>query len=75
MSWLVPSRAGFMPRRVSEFTFKGQRRVWRPKRRWFSELLEDEERKELARDRKIKTEDIAIVDPYRRRTMLEELTR
>jgi hypothetical protein len=41
---------------VSEYKFKGKRCVRRPKRRWFSHLLEDEEREELARGSFVKTD-------------------
>jgi hypothetical protein len=54
MSWLVSSYAGFIPRMVLELKFKGKRRVERSRRRWFSQLLE-EDREELARDRIVKT--------------------
>jgi hypothetical protein len=35
----------------------------RPKRSWFSQLLEDEQGKELARNIKVKAEDFSTVDP------------
>lgn len=56
MSWLVSSYSDFITRMVSEYKFKGKRCVRRPKRRWFSHLLEDEEREELARGSFVKTD-------------------
>jgi hypothetical protein len=41
----------------------------RPRRRWFSQLLEDEK---LARNRKVRTEDFSTVDPYKIDTVVEE---
>jgi hypothetical protein len=49
------SYAGFMPRRILELKFKGKRHTGRPRRRWFSQLLEDEEKEELAKNGIAKT--------------------
>jgi hypothetical protein len=43
----------------------------RPRKRWFSQLLEDEERKELARNRKMKTEKFSNINPHKMETVLE----
>jgi hypothetical protein len=48
----VSSYAGFMPRRVLQLKFKGNRLVEWPRRRWFCQLLEDEVGKELVRNSK-----------------------
>jgi hypothetical protein len=68
----VSSYAGFTPRRVLELKFKGKRCMVRPRRRWISQLLEEEEREELARNRKVKTGDFSTIDPYKMETMVEE---
>jgi hypothetical protein len=44
----------------------------RPRRRWFCQLPEDEGRKELARNRKVKTEDLSTIDLYTMETMVVE---
>jgi hypothetical protein len=42
--------AGFIPRSVLELKFKGKRPAGQPRRRWSRQLLEEEEREELARN-------------------------
>jgi hypothetical protein len=37
--------------------------VGRPRRRWFRQLLEHEEREKLARNREMTAEDFSTVDP------------
>jgi hypothetical protein len=37
----------------------------RPRRRLFSQLLEDEEREELTRNREVGTEDFSAIDQYK----------
>jgi hypothetical protein len=69
-SWLMSSYAGFIPRRALRLKFKGKKGMGRPRRRWLSQLLEDEEREELARNRKVKTEDFSIIDSYKMETVL-----
>jgi hypothetical protein len=64
--------AGFIARRVLELKFKGKRRMGQPRRRWSSHILEDEEKEELARNRKVKTEDFSTIDPYKMETIVEE---
>jgi hypothetical protein len=66
------SYAGFKPRRVLELILKGKRRMGRPRRKWFSQLLEDEKGEELGRNRKVKTEDSSTIDPYKMEIMVEE---
>jgi hypothetical protein len=61
-----------MCRGVLELKFKGKRRLRQLRRRWFSKLLEDEEKKDLARNRKVKTEDFSTIDPYKMDTVVEE---
>jgi hypothetical protein len=68
----MSSCAGFIPRRVLEFQFKGKRCTERPRRRWFSHLLIIEGRKGLARNRKVKTEDFSTIDLYKMETTVEE---
>jgi hypothetical protein len=54
-----------------ELKFKGKRHMGRPRRRWFRQLLEDEER-DLARNQKVKTEDFSTIDHYKMERMVEE---
>jgi hypothetical protein len=68
----VSSCAGFISGRVLEFKFEGKRPMGRPRRRWFSQLLEDKDREELTGNRKVKTEDYLTIDPCKIETMLEE---
>jgi hypothetical protein len=61
----------FFPRRVLELKFKGNKRMGRPRRRWFGQLLECEEKEELARNCEVKTEGFSTIDPYKMETMAE----
>jgi hypothetical protein len=44
----------------------------RHRRRWFSRLVEDEDKEEMARNRKVETEDFLTVDPYKMETLPKE---
>jgi hypothetical protein len=44
----------------------------RPTKGWFSQLLEGEEREEMGRNRKVKTEEFFTIDPYKMGIMLDE---
>jgi hypothetical protein len=44
----------------------------RPGRKWFSQLIEDEERKTLAINRNVKAEDFSTIDPHKIETVVEE---
>jgi hypothetical protein len=56
----------------NELKFKGKGHMGRPRRRWFSQILEDEEREELARNRKVKTFDFLTINAYKMETRAEE---
>lgn len=68
MSWSVSSYASYLPTRALELKFKGMGRMGRPRRRWFSQLLEY---KKLARNYKLRTEDLRTIDPHKMETMVE----
>jgi hypothetical protein len=54
-----------------ELKFKGKRCVGRLRRKWYSELLKHEERNVLT-NRKVKSEDVSIIDAYEMETAVEE---
>jgi hypothetical protein len=66
------SYEGFIPRRVLELKFIGSGPMGRPRRRRLSQLLENEDREELARNCKGKTGAVSSIDLYRMETVLEE---